>query len=96
MIDLWNSWIALSLDATRMAIDAHGVIGMRLIKVAEGGPQAETEMHRMVAEKSSAFVEAQIAMAVAVATGETHKAPAKVLRAYSRRVHANHRRLIRR
>lgn len=95
MFDMLDSWMSLSLSATRMMIDAQSVIGLRLLKIANGGPQAEVEAQRMVIEKGSAFVEAQIALATAVATGQGHKAPHRALKAYSKRVHANHRRLSR-
>ena len=67
MFDLFGSWVSLTCDATRMAISAQSVIGLRMVKMAAGGTQAEVEMQRMVAEKSSAFVEAQLAMLQAVA-----------------------------
>jgi len=35
-----------------LAMDAHAVIGLRLSKIATGGPGAAKETHRMVAEKS--------------------------------------------
>ncbi|GGC78798.1 hypothetical protein [Chelatococcus reniformis] len=95
MFDLFDSWVSLTCDTALMALGAQQVIGLRLVKMAAGGTQAEVEMQRMVAEKSSAFVEAQLAMLSALAAGQSHRVAAVALTPYARRVRANHARLSR-
>ena len=69
---------------------------MRLMKIAEGGPEADVECHRMVMEK---FVAASAALAVAtkaLASGKSMEAAAKLaLAPIRRRVRTNYRRLSR-
>jgi hypothetical protein len=50
--------IEMPLQIVLLAMEAHAVIGLRLSKIATGGPGAAKETHRMVAEKVSALAEA--------------------------------------
>jgi hypothetical protein len=50
--------IDIPLQMMLLTMEAHSVIGLRLIKIATGGPGAAKETHRMVAEKVSALAEA--------------------------------------
>jgi hypothetical protein len=50
--------IETPLQMMLLTMEAHAVIGLRMSKIANGGPGAATEMHRMVAEKISALAEA--------------------------------------
>ena len=56
-------WMRLSLDATMLAVEAQTVIGLRLMMLGTGGAAAQAEAHRMIAEKSRAFVEAASTLA---------------------------------
>jgi hypothetical protein len=92
MLESLNAWI----ESVRFAREVQGVIAMRLVRLAQGGPQAVLEAQQMVAEKLDAFTDAEVALLRAVADGEM---PAiAVERAYAlvrERVHANSCRLAR-
>lgn len=88
-------WLALATQSAQLGLDAQRVIGLRMMRLAAGGARAEIEAQRMVAEKSAAFVEAQMTLATSLATGQGHHAAKKILRGYGRKVRANHRRLSR-
>jgi hypothetical protein len=89
--------LSFAFDLARLGAEAWIVIGLRLAKLAAGGPAAALEAQRMVAEKSAAAVEAQLAAGLALASGAGHAAAGrKALKRYRRRVRANRRRLTRR
>ena len=50
--------IELTLQTMLLGIEARSVINLRLRKLADGGPAALTETHRMVTEKTAALAEA--------------------------------------
>jgi hypothetical protein len=71
-----------------------GVIGMRLIKIAFGGPAGAAEWVVMVTEKFVAAAAAQSAGVIALASGKSIDAATELaLASVKRRVLANHRRL---
>src|SRR4051794_28000378 len=90
-----NPWTSYAFDASRLGLESSMVIGLRLARLAAGGPAALLEAQRMVAEKSAAALEAQLAYATALATGGGEGAHGKALACYTRRVRANRRRLTR-
>jgi len=49
--------LELSFQTILLGMEARSVIGLRLGKLAQGGPAAIIEAHDMVAEKSAAAVE---------------------------------------
>jgi hypothetical protein len=69
------------------------VIGLRLLRIANGGALAAREANRMIAEKFETAVEAQFAACAAIATGEPARAFDRAAATYRRRVRANRRRL---
>ena len=78
-------WWKFSTDALMLALEAQGVIAMRLTSIALGrGTHAENT--RMVSEKAAAFAEA----AMTIATGGSAY---EVVRGYRKHVRANGRRL---
>jgi hypothetical protein len=82
---MFGSWFRLSREATMLAVEAHGVVAMRLTNAALGrGSHAENAL--MVTEKAAAFVEAAVALA---GGGSAHE----VVRGYRKHVRANARRL---
>jgi hypothetical protein len=87
-----SAWI----ESVRFACEVQGVISMRLMRLAQGGPQAALEAERMISEKLDAFADAEVALLKSVVNGDM---PAvAVERAYAlvrERVHANSRRLAR-
>ena len=73
-------------EATMLALEANGVIGLRLIKIAQGGVDAAHEVNLMVQEKVDAAAEA-VATLLGGGSVET------VLTGYRRRVALNAQRL---
>ena len=67
MLESFNAWI----EFMRFACEVQGVVSMRLMRLAQGGPQADAEAQLMIAEKIEAFADAEIAMAQALAGGES-------------------------
>lgn len=90
-----NPWFAVGLDAWRLGMEAGAVIGLRTIKIAQGGAGGRAEAERMVSEK----VEAGFALQALAITGGLGTTPAgasaRTLAHYRRKVKANRRRLIR-
>jgi len=92
MPDFWKDWS----DAAALGLEAQGVIAMRLLKIAAGGPAADAECQLMVAEKFATAAAALAAGTLALAGGKSvHDAAALALVPVRRRVRANHRRLMR-
>jgi hypothetical protein len=89
-----NPWLKLALDAWSLGMESSSVIGLRTLKIAAGGAAADAEARRMVEEKVSAGFEWQT-LALAGGLGLTpHRAAAKTLAHYRRKVRANQRRLL--
>jgi hypothetical protein len=83
------------LDAVQLACEVQGVIAMRLLRLARGGPQATMEAHEMIAEKLAALADAEVALLKALANGEGPMAAAdQACEPMRRRVRANSRRLL--
>ena len=94
---MYNPWLGLAFKVIGLGIEAQSVIALRMMRLAAGGSRGRAEASRMVAEKVSAFAEAQTAAATAILTGRREKIVAgKVLNTYRKRVRANRRRLTRR
>lgn len=79
---MFNPWY----EATMLAIELNSVIYLRLMKLAQGGTEAQHEVEQMVSEKVNAVVEAMGTMMC----GGT---PATVLGRYREHVAANAERL---
>ncbi len=92
MPEFWKDWI----EAAALGLEAQGVIAMRLLKIAAGGPEAGAECQLMVAEKFVAAAAVQAAAASELAGSKSfHDVAALALAPVRRRVRANHRRLMR-
>jgi hypothetical protein len=80
---VYRSWFNL----TMLAVESHQVIGLRLLKLTAGGPKAQAEANRMMAEKMAAASQA---------TGRLMRgaSPDSVVRGYRKKVRANSRRLL--
>ena len=85
---MFAAWMRLSMDAAFLGFESQRVIGLRLAKIAAGGPGGYAEAQRMIAEKTAAFAEAAMTLA---AGGSTQK----IVRRYRTHVRANERRLSR-
>ena len=88
-----NPWTRLTFDAWRLTLEANAVIAQRTLLIATGGPGAQAEASRMVAEKIESGLALQ-AMAFTGGLGSTpQQAARKTLAHYRRKVRANRRRL---
>jgi len=82
------------LEPARFYADVQYVMALRMMRLALGGSPAATEARQMVSEKVSAFEEAQVAIATALATGSgLSAATAWAYAPYRRGVRANRLRL---
>jgi hypothetical protein len=81
------------LDAWTLGMESSAVIGLRMVKIAAGGPGASEEAARMFSEKLQSGLELQAALM----TGRLGTTPLagtqKTLRHYRRKVKANRKRL---
>ncbi|MDZ4375718.1 MAG: hypothetical protein U1C74_30420 [Phenylobacterium sp.] len=88
-----NPWLGIGLDAWRLSVEASTVIGLRTLRLAQGGEAAKREAERMIDEK----LEAGRALQALALTGGLGVNPAQVsartLAHYRRKVSANRRRL---
>jgi hypothetical protein len=88
-----NPWLGIGWDAWRLGMEASTVIGLRTLKIAQGGAAGQAEAERMVSEKVQAGLDLQ-ALALTGGLGTTPaSASARTLAHYRRRVNANRRRL---
>ncbi len=88
-----NPWFGIGLDAWSLGLEASTVMGLRAMRIAEGGPGARAEAQRMVSEKVEAAAALQV-MALTGALGATApSASARTIAHYRRKVRANRRRL---
>jgi hypothetical protein len=92
---LFDSWLALTFQATQLGLEAQNVIALRLMRLADGGAAGVAEARLMVTDKMAAVAEAQLAATAIILMGNGHKAGKKVLQVLRRRVRANKHRLIR-
>lgn len=86
-------WINAGFDAWSLGWEAAAVIGLRSVKIAKGGIEAQRETELMVAEKVAAAVELQMAMMTGALGTNPASASRKALAHYRRKVRANARRL---
>jgi hypothetical protein len=82
-----------ALQATMLAFEAQQVIGLRLHKLALGGPEVQREAALMVSEKLDTLFESGQLMAHAALGGKEDLGAAEVMQLYRRKVRANRRRL---
>jgi hypothetical protein len=85
---MFSLWMKSAFEAARLCQEMQEVIGLRMIRLSQGGAGARAEAHRMVTEKSAAFTEAGLSLA----TGASMK---KVAQRYRSHIRANRRRLSR-
>lgn len=88
-----SSFVATNLNLWMLGIDASAVIGLRMLKVAQGGTGTAEEAALMVREKIQAATEIHAALL----SGKLGMTPVAVSRSvvarYSRKVRANRKRL---
>jgi hypothetical protein len=90
MFSFWNDWV----DAAVFTLEAQGVIAMRMLKIAAGGPAADDECQLMVSEKIAAMSAAHGAAVSAIFSGKSMQDTyALALVPVRRTMRANHARL---
>lgn len=88
-----NPWFGIGVDAWRLGMEASTVIGLRTLRIAQGGQIGRAEAERMVIEKVDAAIALQT-LAMSGGLGMTPAgASARTLALYRRRISANRRRL---
>ncbi len=89
----YDGWAKAGWDAWTLGMESSAVIGLRVAKIAMGGPAASEETARMLSEKVQSAIELQTALM----TGRLGTTPLastrKTLRHYRRKVKANRKRL---
>ena len=92
---MFNPWLALSLKAVQMGVEAQSVIALRMLRLATGGARMEADASRMVTNDVAA-AEAQAVAAVSALNGRSpHVVVSQAPRVVKKRVRANKRRLSR-
>lgn len=81
------------VDAAMLALEAQEVIGLRLLKLAQGGVAAKTEALTMVEEKIAAVAAATSLMTAATLQGRPDQGAEDVVRMLRQKVRANRVRL---
>lgn len=93
---MFDRWVALSLRAFQLGLEAQNVMALRMLRLASGDRRGQDEINRMVVEKMAAITEAQMAAAAAIMHGhKDHVVARKALTVFKRRVRDNKRRLSR-
>ena len=62
VLESFNAWA----ETVRFACEVQNVVSLRLLRMAQGGPQAAAEAELMIAEKIAAFADAEAAIAQAL------------------------------
>lgn len=89
-----NPWFGIGLDAWSLGLEASTVIGLRTIKIAQGGAAGQAEAERMVKEKLKAATELQTRAWSGGLGATPASASARTIAHYRRKVQANRRRLM--
>jgi hypothetical protein len=88
-------WMKLAMDSWSLGLEAGTVVGMRMVKLSQGGPAAAAEAELMVREKLHAAADLQ-RLALTGALGATSESAAtKTVSHFRKKVRANRRRLAR-
>ncbi|MGZ3273001.1 MAG: hypothetical protein ACXWKY_10575 [Caulobacteraceae bacterium] len=90
-----NPWFGIGMDAWRLGLEASAVIGLRTLKIAQGGAAGEAEARRMVSEKVQAAADLQVRAMTGGLGASPASASARTIAHYRRKVSANRRRLTR-
>ena len=87
-------WLGIGFEAWRLGLESSAVVGLRTLKIVQGGARGSAEAEQMVQEKIAAGVALQ-AMALRGGLGATPaSAVSRTLSHYRRKVSANRRRLV--
>jgi len=87
-----TSWLPL-FEASRLGFEAQCVIGLRLMRLSAGAPPAARETQLIAIEKAAALLQAQAALATAVAAGRPDRVLENTLTTHGRAAQRNRRKL---
>ena len=91
---LMNGWFNRSMQMMKLGMESQTIILQRLLRLQAGGPMAQKEAARMLAEKTTAAVTEGFAMSLALASGKSPLSALELtVRSYRKKVAANRRRL---
>jgi hypothetical protein len=90
-----NPWFGIGLDAWSLGLEASAVIGLRALKIGQGGASGQAEVERMISEKVEAALDLQLRALTGGLGATPASASARTLTHYRRKVKANRRRLSR-
>ena len=90
-----SPWLGLGFDAWSLGLEASAVVGLRVLKIAEGGASGQREIARMIGEKVEAAAALQVEALAGRLGGTPAGASARAIAHYRRKVKANRRRLSR-
>jgi hypothetical protein len=93
--DRRNPWLGIGLDVWSLGFEASAVMGLRALRIAQGGAAGQAEAERMVSEKVEAAMALQAQALTGGLGGTPASATARAIAHYRRKVKANHRRLSR-
>lgn len=88
-----NPWIGLSFGAWRLGVGASQVVALRTMALAAGGPGAEAEARRRVAEKADAAMSLAALGATSALGLNAPRVAQGAMRMVRRKVQGNWRRL---
>jgi hypothetical protein len=83
----------LAMDSWSLGMEASTVVGMRMLKLSQGGPAAAAEAERMVREKIDSAVDLHLLAVTGGLGSNSHRAATKTVSHYRTKVRANRRRL---
>ena len=81
------------MDSWSLGLEASTVVGMRLLKLSQGGPAAAAEAERMVREKLDAAADLQHLALTGGLGATTESAATKTVGHFRKKVRANRKRL---
>jgi hypothetical protein len=89
-----DPWFSIGLNAWSLGIEASWVMTLRMLKIANGGAQAQVESQRMIQEKVQSASELSALLTSSNMTPAC--AATKTIEYYQTKVRANRRRLMKR
>ena len=94
---MYQPWLSLAINASRLAFETQQVIALRMARLAHGGSSRDREARLMISEKIDTLREAGFAASLLALTGRGAPAIATdVIRRYRDRVRSNAKRLSKR
>ncbi len=90
-----NPWLGIGYDMWSLGMDSASVMGLRAMKLAQGGTAAQREAELMVSEKLGTAFDVQLQLMTGGFGLNPATATRKAVGEYARKVRANRKRLSR-